>query len=168
MTYQPGLAAQPPVLRVHTAVLGHPLELATLLAFVGDAGAGATAVFLGTVRNTNDGRAVTGIEYQAYSAMAQRELRAIAEETATRFATQAIAVEHRVGYLALGEVSIAIAASHARRGQAFDAARYAIEEIKRRVPIWKREHYADGSRRWVEAMAHAAPAVGAQSIGVSA
>jgi molybdopterin synthase catalytic subunit len=117
---------------------------------VSDPAAGATALFLGTVRNTDAGRAVTGIDYHAYAGMANRYLAAIVAEASQRYGTCAIRAEHRVGYLGLGEISVAIAASHARRAPAFAAARYVIEEVKRRVPIWKREHYADGTREWVD------------------
>jgi molybdopterin synthase catalytic subunit len=97
----------------------------------------------------NDGRDVTGIDYAAYEAMAARELTAIAHEVAARTGAR-VAVEHRIGTLVLGEASVAIAAAHAHRAPAFDACRAVIEEIKRRVPIWKREHYADGGRAWVD------------------
>jgi molybdopterin synthase catalytic subunit len=139
-----------PCARVHAAIVAGVIDPAALTRAVADAGAGATALFLGTVRNSNEGRLVTGIDYQAYPAMAERELRAIATEAAHRFGARAVAIEHRVGRLDVGEVSVGIATSHARRGPAFAATRYAIEEIKRRVPIWKREHYADGTREWVD------------------
>lgn len=149
---RPWRAAEMPTARgsVHVAVVSRPLDSASLIRAVADHGAGATALFLGTVRNVHDERPVTGIDYEAYSAMAERELRTIADEATLRFGTLGLAVEHRIGYLALGEVSVAIAASHARRAPAFGATRYVIEEIKRRVPIWKREHYADGTREWVD------------------
>jgi molybdopterin synthase catalytic subunit len=108
-------------------------------------------LFLGTVRDMNDGRAVSGIEYRAYREMAERELEAIAREASERFATRDIVVEHRIGRLALGEISVGIAAAHPHRAAAYDASRYVIEEIKQRVPIWKREEYVDGTREWVGA-----------------
>lgn len=91
-----------------------------------------------------------GIDYSAYASMAQREMELIAREASERFGTPHIVMEHRIGYLALTDVSIAIAVSHARRTPAMDAVRYAIEEVKKRVPIWKREHYIDGTREWVD------------------
>jgi molybdopterin synthase catalytic subunit len=81
--------------------------------------------------------------------MAQVELERILAEAAEEFGVSAIVVEHRVGPLALGDVSVAIVAAHAHRAPALDATRFVIEEIKKRVPIWKREHYADGTREWV-------------------
>jgi molybdopterin synthase catalytic subunit len=141
---------QDPEGRAHARIVTEPIDAASLLHAVADQGAGATALFLGTVRNTHDDRPVSGIDYQAYVVMAERELQTIVAEAAERFGTRGIAVEHRVGLLGLGETSVGIAASHARRAPAFDAARYVIEEIKRRLPIWKREHYADGTRGWVD------------------
>jgi molybdopterin synthase catalytic subunit len=140
------------------AVVERPLDPAALAAEVASHGAGATLLFIGTVRELSDGRPVTGIDYRAYTAMAERELTTIVSEAASRFATEAIVVEHRVGTLALGEASVVIAVSHARRGGAYDASRWVIEELKRRVPIWKLEHYADGTREWVDPTAapHAA------------
>jgi molybdopterin synthase catalytic subunit len=139
-----------PAPRLHSAVVHGVIDPAALTSAVADPGAGATALFLGIVRNSNDGRPVAGIDYDAYLAMAERELRAIASEAGHRFGACAVAIVHRVGHLAVGEVSVGIAASHERRAPAFAATRYAIEEIKRRVPIWKREHYADGTREWVD------------------
>ena len=111
-------------------------------------------LFVGTVREQNDGRAVLGIEYAAYGPMAERELAAIAREAGARFDTGDIVVEHRVGELALGEASVAIAVAHPHRAPAYDASRYVIEQIKTRVPVWKREAYADGTRAWVDPTAH--------------
>lgn len=131
-------------------LIDQPIDPAALLAEVSTPEAGAVTLFVGTVRNTNEGRAVTGIDYTAYDAMARRELAKIVTETAERFGTPHVVIEHRIGYLALGEASVAIAVAHPRRAPAMDASRFAIEEIKRRVPIWKREHYVDGTREWVD------------------
>lgn len=135
---------------IRTALVEHPLDPTALLAEVADTGSGASTLFVGTVRRTNQGRAVTGIDYSAYAPMAEREMATIATETRERFGTERIVVEHRLGTLRLGEASIVIAVSHARRAAAMDAQRYLIEEIKQRVPVWKREHYADGERSWVD------------------
>jgi len=140
-----------------TALVDCPLDPTALLAEVADTASGATTLFVGTVRKTNQGREVVGIDYSAYTPMAERELAAIAEEAAERFGTMRIAAEHRLGTLSLGEASIAIAVSHSRRAGAMGAQRFLIEEIKRRVPIWKREHYADGERAWVDNAGGAAP-----------
>ncbi len=135
---------------MRTAIVTRPLDPAALLAEVARAANGATLLFVGTVRDINEGRAVTGIEYTAYSGMAELELEAIAREVVERFGTPNVVIEHRIGTLALGEASVVIACAHAHRAQTFDAARFAIEELKRRVPIWKREHYTDGTSEWVD------------------
>ena len=132
-------------------LVDRPIDPGAVLAAVANVANGASVLFLGTVRDVNDGRAVTGIEYSAYRAMAERELEQIVREATARFGTLDIVVEHRVGSLALGDCSVAVAAAHPRRAQAFDAARFVVEEMKRRVPIWKLEHYVDGSREWVNA-----------------
>jgi molybdopterin synthase catalytic subunit len=133
-----------------SAIVERPIDCNALLAEVAHPSTGATALFVGTVRENHLGRAVTGIEYAAYTAMAERELAAIARDVAGRFAPLRLVVEHRTGALGLGDVSIAIAAAHAHRGPAMDAMREVIEAVKARVPIWKREHYADGTREWVD------------------
>ena len=136
---------------MRTRLVDDPIDAAVLLAEVERHANGATVLFLGTVRDINDGRVVSGIEYSAYRSMAERELAAIVGEASRRFGTDDIVVEHRLGELELGECSVAVAAAHPRRAAAFDAARYVVEELKRRVPIWKLEHYADGTREWVNA-----------------
>ena len=142
---------------MRTAVVDRPLDPAGLLSEVASTANGATVLFVGTVREINQGRSVTGIDYAAYSAMAETELEAIANEVGRLQDTRDIVVEHRIGTLGLGEASIVIAVGHARRAAAFEAARMIIEEVKRRVPIWKREHYADGTRQWVDPTASVAP-----------
>jgi len=132
------------------AIVTREISPALLIAEVKSPEFGAISVFAGTVRETNDGRSVSAIDYSAYTLMAEAELERILAETAEEFGVSAIVVEHRVGPLALGDVSVAIVAAHAHRAPALDATRFVIEEIKKRVPIWKREHYADGSREWVD------------------
>jgi molybdopterin synthase catalytic subunit len=140
---------------MRVAIVSRPIDAAALIAAVASDAHGATSLFLGTVREVNDGRAVTGMDYTAYDAMASRELEKIAHEAVERFDGVAIAVEHRVGTLALGDVSVAIAAAHAHRANALDATRFVIEQLKKRVPIWKREHYTDGTREWLDPSATA-------------
>lgn len=111
---------------------------------------GAVILFLGRVRNSNEGRPVRGVEYSAYEAMAEAELERILQEARALHAGVRVALRHRLGYLEVGQVSVALVAAHAHRGPAFEVARYVIEELKRRVPIWKREEYADGTREWVD------------------
>lgn len=135
---------------MRTAIVERPLDPSSLLAEVASVANGATVLFVGTVREVNDGRAVAGIDYAAYSAMAESELAAIARQAGAEWSTRDVVVEHRIGTLGLGDASIAIAVAHPRRAAAFEAARMIIEEVKRRVPIWKREHYADGTREWID------------------
>jgi len=135
-----------------------PIDTSALLARVSRPSNGAVLLFVGVVRDVNDGRAVSGIEYSAYEPMAARELGDIASEAARRFGVSDIAIEHRLGELALEEASVGIAVAHAHRAEAYEASRWIIEEVKRRVPIWKREHYADGTREWVDPTRTAATA----------
>jgi molybdopterin synthase catalytic subunit len=139
---------------MRTAIVERNLDSAALLAEVADHRNGATVLFLGTVRDVNDGASVSGLDYSAYTAMAEKELKAIVAEAAERWQTPDIVVEHRVGALGLGEASVAIAVAHPHRGPAFDASRYIIEELKQRLPIWKREHYVDGRSDWVQVEEH--------------
>ena len=127
-----------------------PIEVSSLTQEVTSDDRGAVSIFLGTVRNSNEGRAVNGIDYSSYDAMAVAEMNRIADEAIARFPGVAIALQHRIGTLNVGDVSVAIACAHAHRAAALDANRYVIEELKRRVPIWKREHYLDGTSDWVD------------------
>ncbi|MEX2177882.1 MAG: molybdenum cofactor biosynthesis protein MoaE [Gemmatimonadaceae bacterium] len=133
------------------AIVDRPIDPAALLAEVASPSNGATVLFVGTVRDMNDGTRVTGLDYTAYRAMAERELRDILAEAGERFATSDIVVEHRIGALGLGDASVVIAVAHPHRGEAYEASRYVIEELKGRLPIWKREHYADRKPEWVAA-----------------
>lgn len=135
---------------MRTAVVDHVLDPTALLAEVATTESGASTVFVGTVRRLNDGREVTGIDYSAYTPMAEMEIAAVVAEACERYGTTHIVVEHRLGALALGEASVVIAVSHARRAQAMGAQTFVIEQLKKRAPIWKREHYADGTREWVD------------------
>lgn len=136
---------------MRAAVVVRPIDCSALLAEVAATSNGATVLFTGSVRASSDGRAVSGIDYDAYEAMAREELARIVVEAGERFATDHVVAEHRTGSLALGEISVAIAVGHPHRGPAFDAARYVIEEIKVRLPVWKQELFTDGTRAWVDA-----------------
>ena len=120
------------------------LDVTAALAEVAHAGAGAVDVFLGLVRDSNEGRAVIRLEYEAYSAMAVKEMARIGDELAARFPGVRLAAQHRVGSLAVGELAVVCAASAPHRGEAFAACRALIDEIKARVPVWKREWGPDG------------------------
>ena len=134
---------------MRTAIVGRPLEPSRLLAEVAAPGNGATVVFVGTVRDVNEGAEVSGLDYSAYSEMAESELASIVAEAATTWATRDIVVEHRVGSLEIGDASVVIAVAHAHRDEAYQASRYIIEELKKRLPVWKQERYVDGRREWV-------------------
>lgn len=142
---------------MRAALVSRPIDFAALVAEVADHSCGAVSIFLGTVRNVHEGRAVTGIEYKAYEGMAVREMEAILLRARERFAVEHIVVEHRLGMLELGDASIAIVAAHPHRQPAMEATRFVIEEIKKTVPIWKLEHYADGTREWVDPTRGATP-----------
>ncbi|HEU4763955.1 MAG TPA: molybdenum cofactor biosynthesis protein MoaE [Gemmatimonadales bacterium] len=130
-------------------LIDRPIELAALVGEVAAPDRGGIATFLGIVRDHHAGRAVERLEYTAYAPMAEAEIAAIAAEAEARWPAK-VAVRHRVGALAIGDVAVAIAVGSGHRDAAFDACRHVIEELKRRVPIWKKEFYADGSVAWVD------------------
>jgi len=127
-----------------------PLDAAALLAEVGARARGASVVFVGTVRDSDQGREVTGIHYSAYQTLAERTLEKIERELEQEHDGLALRIVHRTGELAAGEASIVIAASSPRRDAAFAAARRALERVKHEAPIWKLERYGDGDSRWRE------------------
>ena len=135
---------------IYSAIGPDVIDPAEVLARVGSDEDGAAILFLGIVRNHADGRPVTGMRYDAYVAMAESVLAEIAAEAAGRLGVDRVAVVHRVGDLAIGDVSVAIAVSSPHRGESFAASRYVIEEIKKRLPVWKKECYANGEDAWVE------------------
>lgn len=110
---------------------------------------GGLATFQGLVRNHHEGKAVLGIEYSAYEEMAESVCESIVAEARARWPVR-VALLHRLGELEVGDVAVAIAAAGAHRDEVFAACRYVIEEVKRRVPIWKRERFVDGTVEWVE------------------
>lgn len=131
------------------AVIDGPIDAGRLLSDTLSPADGAALLFWGVVRNQNEGRPVSHLEYSAYAPMAEREMLRIAEEARARFGTGAIHVVHRIGRLEIGEASVAIAVASPHRGQTYEASRYVIEELKQRVPVWKREGYVDGDSDWV-------------------
>ena len=135
---------------IHCHVGPEEIDSTKLLSRVGSDEDGAALLFIGVVRNHADGRPVSGMRYDSYVEMSQRELKSIAAEAAERLGTDRLAVEHRIGELQIGEISVAIAVSSPHRAESFDATRYIIEEIKKRLPVWKKEYYEDGTDSWVE------------------
>ena len=110
---------------------------------------GAVTVFLGVVRDNNLGRNVGHLEYDAYPAMAERVMREIAEEAKARFGLEDCAVLHRTGRLEIGETSLLVAVASGHRAESFDAGHWLVDEIKKRVPVWKKEVWEDGEA-WIE------------------
>lgn len=134
---------------VFASVCTDPIDTNEVLTRIGSDQDGATLLFLGVVRDHADGRPVSGMRYDAYEEMATPVLLGIAQEAADRTGSDRIAVVHRFGELSIGDVSVAIAVSTPHRAEAYDASRYVIEEIKKRLPVWKKEHYTDGGSEWV-------------------
>lgn len=125
-----------------------PLSVDEVLAAVADPAAGGTVVFVGAVRDVEGGRSVTRLDYTAHP-RAAAELRAVAESVASRFPVVAVAATHRVGELQIGDLAVVLAVSCRHRGEAFEAARAFIDELKQTVPIWKHQVFDDGSQEWV-------------------
>jgi molybdopterin synthase catalytic subunit len=126
-----------------------PIDLAALIAGIQSPAHGGVASFLGQVRDHHDGRTVRRLEYSAYGPMAEEECARIVAEAGARWPVR-IALEHRIGTLEIGDIAVAVAAAGAHRDEAFAACRFVIEEVKRRVPIWKKEFYQDGAAQWVD------------------
>jgi molybdopterin synthase catalytic subunit len=131
------------------ALVEEPLDAATVSAAVSGPDCGAVVLFVGTVRDRHQGREVERLTYTAYRAMAEQRLGRIVEELQEAHAAR-LAVAHRLGTLVPGEASVVIAAAAPHRDAAYRASRDCLERLKREVPIWKREHYADGTARWRE------------------
>lgn len=128
-----------------------PIDVEGLLANVKDDSAGATILFLGTIRNHNEGYDVSAIYYEVYMRMAEEAMAKIEAEAIKRWNLKKFAAIHRIGNLKIGEVSVAIAVSSEHRAEAFEAARYAIDQIKSEVPIWKKEIINNGKEaRWAQ------------------
>jgi len=133
-----------------------PLDLAPLLAAVADPEHGGTATFIGTIRREGGGRAVAALRYEAYEELALAEMRAIATEAREAYGAT-LALAHRVGRVGVGEPSVMVAASAGHRPAAFTACRFAIDQLKARVPVWKQTVYEDGSTSWIDGCAPARP-----------
>ena len=128
-----------------------PIDVEGLLSNVKDDSAGATILFLGTIRNHNEGYEVSAIYYEVYMRMAEEAMAKIEAEATKRWNLKKFAAIHRIGNLKIGEVSVAIAVSSEHRAEAFEAARYAIDQIKSEVPIWKKEVINNGKEaRWAQ------------------
>ncbi len=133
-----------------TFLTREPISLDALLAEVSSPACGGTCVFLGTVRNGPEEHGVTAIEYSAYEEMVEAEFGRLLADARTRWPEARLAVRHRLGRIPAGEASIAIAAAAPHRTQAFEACRFVIEEVKRRIPVWKKELRVNGTEVWVD------------------
>ncbi len=127
-------------------VVDGPIDRAAVRAAVEHPGFGAILIFEGVARDNFQGRPVQALEYEAYPAMAEAVMAAIGREVAERWPGTRLAMVHRTGRLAIGEASVIIAAGTPHRGACYEASRYAIDALKARVPIWKKEVYLDGAR----------------------
>jgi molybdopterin synthase catalytic subunit len=134
---------------VFAEVTSEPIDTARLMGRVGSSRDGAILLFVGVVRDHNDGRGVSEVGYEAYEEMAKKTLLEIVSEASRELGPVNVAVVHRVGDLGIGEASVAIAVSSPHRAEAYEVSRFVIEEIKKRVPVWKHERYNDGTVEWV-------------------
>ncbi|NJR53428.1 MAG: molybdenum cofactor biosynthesis protein MoaE [Acaryochloris sp. CRU_2_0] len=134
----------------HFQITFAPLNLAQIYSLVEDPGNGAIAIMSGTVRDQTEGKAVLSLEYQAYQPMALKVFQSIASEIRQRWPeANRIVIHHRTGHLKIGEISVLVAVGCPHRSEAFQACEYAIDTLKHNAPIWKKEHWANGSSSWV-------------------
>ena len=127
-----------------------PIDPAKVMESVQDDSAGGTVLFVGTVRNVSEGKTVAGLRYEVYEEMAEEKMKEIEERLMARWPARKLAMVHRYGDLRIGEVSVAVAVSSEHRGDAFEACRYAIDTIKRSLPLWKKERLKGGKEDWVK------------------
>jgi molybdopterin synthase catalytic subunit len=130
------------------SVQDFPIDITAVYSSVNDPSAGGVAVFVGTVRDHDGGADVSLLDYSAHPT-AVASLRAVAEDIAARYDVTALAAVHRVGRLEIADIAVVTAVSCAHRGEAFDACRALIDELKQRLPIWKHQLFADGTEEWV-------------------
>jgi molybdopterin synthase catalytic subunit len=135
----------------HIRLTPEPIDPALVQGLLSDPRHGAQLLFHGVVRNTNHGRQVQAVSYDAHPALAETCFREICQEASGRWGeTLQVALIHRVGRLEVGEISVSIAIGLPHRDEAYQASRYVIEELKKRAPIWKKEHYIDGESEWLQ------------------
>ena len=126
-----------------------PIDIAAMTEAARSPACGAVVLFLGTVREMTDGKRTLRLGYDAYPAMAEAKLAELEAEARARWPLHEVRLAHRLGLLELGDVSVAVAVSSPHRADAFDAGRWLIDRLKEVVPIWKQEHWADGTTEWV-------------------
>lgn len=135
-------------------IVHEPIDAATQKRVLADTRAGACAIFEGWVRNHNEGQPVEALDYEAYAELAEAEGARIIAEARAKFATLTMVCQHRVGALRIGDLAVWVGVGAAHRDAAFDACRYIIDEVKARVPIWKKEYYPDGASQWINCATH--------------
>ena len=141
---------EPRTVRSRVDIKPDEIDPSALLAEVGDPSAGAVVLFLGTARNHSDGKTgVTHLEYEAYSEVVVGRIEELVSLAGDKWELVAVAVEHRIGTVTIGQPSVAVAVAAVHRDAAFEAGRFLIDELKARAPIWKKEHWPGGSE-WVE------------------
>lgn len=134
---------------IHVDISSTPLNIQDAYDFVSDPAHGAVDVFVGAVRNHHEGQDVQGITYDVHDTLAKRAFQEIAEEAQTRWGDIKIYISHYKGQLDIGGISVLIAVSSAHRAESFEACRFIIEELKKRAPVWKQEHYEHGRSEWL-------------------
>ncbi len=134
--------------RLWVQVQTETIAVQAVLDFVTAANCGAVNCFIGTVRDHIDGRTVSSMEYEGYAEMAEREMERICRLAGDRWAIHRLCVHHRLGHLQLTEASIVVAVSAPHRRDVFETAQFIMDAVKKDVPIWKREHFADGQVQW--------------------
>lgn len=134
---------------IHASVSSTTLNIQDAYDFVSDPAYGAVDVFIGSVRNHHEGQSVTGLTYDVHEALAQQTFMDISNEAQQRWSDIKIYVSHYKGQLEIGGISVLIAVGSAHRAESFEVCRYIIEELKKRSPIWKKEHYIDGKSDWL-------------------
>lgn len=143
-------------------IVHEPIDAAALKRGLADSRAGACVTFEGWVRNHNEGHPVEALDYEAYAELAEAEGARILAEARAKFAVLDAVCHHRVGVLRIGDLAVWVGVGSAHRGAAFDACRYIIDEVKARVPIWKKEHYADGVSQWINCATRGEHAAGSK------
>ena len=137
-----------PAVEVSPALSAEPIDLVKLLAGAHHPGAGAVVLFSGEVRDNNRGRAVAYLEYEAYVPLAERMIRDILAIAKSRWSLQVALAQHRTGAVTVGDTAVVVITASAHRSEAYAANRYIIDRIKHEAPIWKCEHFVDGTAQW--------------------
>ena len=134
---------------IWVALQDAPLDVGAAFAFLQAPGAGGITIFVGTTRQWTDGKETRILEYEAYRPMASKEMEQLSMDALKRWRLERVCVLHRLGSVPIGEASVIVGVAAAHRAEAFAAARYLIDTLKQHVPIWKAEHFADGTAEWV-------------------